>query len=149
MQITIDMDTKPVTNALIRFTEQIETEAGKESYNALDSARRTLKVYPPEIPGQLYKRTGRLGRSWVVGTYAPHKWTISNDARAPRGGRTRYAVYVHGDSRGERQAPVHSALNPKRLRPWPIARQIIMREKAKAVARLSRYISVIARRVGL
>ncbi len=57
-----------------------------------------VKPYPPERPGQRYKRTGALGRGWGV-TFNPASVTIHN--------RMGSSGYVVGDGRGGRQAWMH------------------------------------------
>ncbi len=62
-------------------------------------------AYPPERPGQKYKRTGRLGRSWRAMNPRPGVVSIINLARTP-GGKP-YAHWVVGDAKGEGQAWMH------------------------------------------
>lgn len=142
MQISISIDTKAVTGALLRFTEQIEQEANQQSYLALDRSRKILKVYPPERFNQRYVRTGRLGRSWVITSNSTNGWTLSNDARQPKYTRQRYAKYVHGNAQGLAQAWMH-------VNRWKVARKVILKERAKAIRALGEFVRIIARRVGL
>jgi hypothetical protein len=58
----------------------------------------SVRPYPPERPGQRYKRTGRLGRSWKVSTRGQ---SVIIENTAP------YSGYVVGDGAGQRQAWFH------------------------------------------
>ena len=58
----------------------------------------SVRPYPPERPGQRYKRTGRLGRSWKVSTRGQ---LVVIENTAP------YSGYVVGDGAGQRQAWMH------------------------------------------
>lgn len=63
--------------------------------NVLSQYRR---AYPPERPGQRYRRTGALGRNWDI-RINPASITIYN--------RMAYAGYVVGDGKGKGQAWMH------------------------------------------
>ena len=69
----------------------------------IDNKLAGRSQYPSPPPGSRYTRTGRLGKSW--GHTQPTlsgrvvKMSIYN--------RTPYAIYVHGDSKGQRQAWMH------------------------------------------
>ena len=58
----------------------------------------SVRPYPPERPGQRYKRTGRLGRSWKVSTRGQ---SVIIENTAP------YSGYVVGDGKGQGQAWMH------------------------------------------
>ena len=58
----------------------------------------SVRPYPPERPGQRYKRTGRLGRSWSRLTALV---LAALDNTAP------YSGYVVGDGKGQGQAWFH------------------------------------------
>ena len=58
----------------------------------------SVKPYPPERPGQRYKRTGNLKRSWEAGVRGNVVYTKN---------AMPYAGYVVGDSAGQRQAWMH------------------------------------------
>jgi len=57
------------------------------------------QFYPPERPGQRYRRTGELGDSWGQRQYGRYHVTFHN--------KTPYASYVVGDSEGKGQAWMH------------------------------------------
>jgi hypothetical protein len=66
--------------------------------NYTSCAILSVRPYPPERPGQRYKRTGRLGRSWKVSTRGQ---SVIIENTAP------YSGYVVGDGAGQRQAWMH------------------------------------------
>lgn len=142
MEITVGVSTENTERAFNRFLDQLLTETERENQRTLQTSRRILKIYPPKLPRQRYQRTGRLGRSWVITPAGRGKWTLSNNARSPRPPRKRYAQWVVGNAKGEQQARIHRGR-------WPIARRVVLQEKAKAVKRLSRAIRTVAARVGL
>jgi hypothetical protein len=88
------------------------------------------KKYPPKRPGQKYKRTGRLGTSWKKRKAGKNTWAIINDASFK--GRT-YARYVVGDSKGNRQAWMHSGR-------WWVARDVIEENIPELRTELVKYI---------
>ena len=70
----------------------------------------SVRPYPPERPGQRYKRTGRLGRSWKVSTRGQ---SVVIENTAP------YSGYVVGDGAGQRQAWTHRGR-------WWLGRTVLM-----------------------
>jgi hypothetical protein len=91
---------------------------------ARDVVRKELKgrdKYPPERPGQKYKRTGRLGDSWATRTAGPMMRAIYNP--------TPYAHWVVGDTHGNRQAWMHKGR-------WWIARQKVLSMLPSLVRRI-------------
>ena len=50
--------------------------------------KRTAAPYPPDFPGNTYKRTGNLGRSWQYVVLSPLSAEVSNAAS--------YAGFVQG-----------------------------------------------------
>lgn len=66
----------------------------------LDNLLKGRQFYPPERPGQRYRRTGKLGDGWTQRQYGRYHVTFSN--------KTPYASYVVGDSTGDGQAWMHA-----------------------------------------
>ena len=109
---------KEVQQALGRLAKDAPMIFKKENQKIAEEARAILKVYPPVLAkaqsrskrsGRFtsirgYRRTGRLGRSWRIAPYGRYGVRLSNDATFK--GRA-YAVYVHGNERGQRQAWMH------------------------------------------
>lgn len=121
----------------------------------MERIKRRMQVYPPERPGQSrtgshpvlgttyiavrYRRTGRLGRSWVIERNGNTGYILKNDARSPRYGR-RYTKYVVGDAYGQSQAWMHKGR-------WQVTRDVVEEEVAKLPAPIEQEITMVARRI--
>src|SRR3990167_8867740 len=81
-----------------------------------ESSAEILRVYPPPRAKSRHVRTGRLGRSWTLAEAAPTGWKLKN-AAAHVSGRY-YAIYVHGDASGQRQAWMHTGR-------WKVGRRTV------------------------
>lgn len=62
---------------------------------ATERLRSRLATYPAELPGQVYQRTGNLGRGWAA-SVSGSEGTVSN--------RVSYGPWVQGD---KTQARIH------------------------------------------
>lgn len=79
--------------------------------------------YPPKLPNQKYKRTGRLARSWSAVRNAPASWSVIN--RASHRNRY-YAIFVVGKF----QARIHVGR-------WWIAKDEAAKRSPELVAALT------------
>lgn len=120
----------------------------------MERIKRRMQAYPPERPGQSrtgshavlgttyiavrYRRTGRLGRSWVIERDGNTGYIIKNDARN-RYGR-RYTRYVVGDAYGQSQAWMHQGR-------WQVLRDVVEEELAKLPPQIENEITMVARRI--
>lgn len=95
------------------------------------------KPYPPELPGQKYKRTGRLNRAWAASIRGEYDTIhITNDARGKSGF---YAGYVVGNpisSIGNAQASIHRGR-------WWVATDVIEETIPRALEETSQYVESI------
>lgn len=118
----INIEVKGGNRLLGKFRKAADQSPGSFDKTVGRWAKRTSnrlrkKKYPPTRPGQRYKRTRTLARSWHAKRQKSMVWNIEN--RAQQKGRI-YASYVVGD----RQAWMHKGR-------WWIASQEIekMREE--------------------
>ena len=102
-------------------------------YRTEQNVVRRMKMYPPEVPGQTYIRTGTLGGGWMI-TPNSNGYTISNN--------TPYTKYVVGNAYGLEQAWMHEGR-------WNLLRDVSDEEVAKLPEEIENEISVVARRLGL
>lgn len=104
VRTTISAASRTKTKRLIKgVTRAMETTAREVLEEITDNVIDRMKVYPPKLIGQKYKRTGRLKRSWKK-KKMPGGFQIVN--LAARKGR-KYSGYVVGDSLGKGQAKIH------------------------------------------
>lgn len=95
---------------LRRFAQAMPGVGRRVLKGAITRARNRARKYPPELPNQRYRRTGRYGRSFQIearpqSAAAAFGYTISNDASYRGRG---YAKYVGGDAEGGQQARIHA-----------------------------------------
>lgn len=79
-------------NSLRRLAVEAVPIADKEVRTWAQDTRKALKAtpYPPQRPGQTYKRTGRLANSFAVKKQGPAVYTLVNSAE--------YASFVIGEN---------------------------------------------------
>ncbi len=117
---------------LASFHKERLNPTGKKWAQAKSKQLRQ-KPYPPKVPNQKYKRTGRLGRSWRAMNPRPGVWTILNKANQGRG---EYAHFVVGNKVGDGQAFMHRGR-------WWKAREIIEEDTPTLTQALSEEINKI------
>lgn len=88
-------------------------------------SQMAVKGYPPQRPGQRYRRTGNLGRNWYARPV---------DRGVVIGNRMDYAGYVVGDARGQGQAWMHRGR-------WYLMRQVIDEQRPRLRAGISDEVS--------
>ena len=139
MQISIKTkNAEVVRQGLEDLSAELPRIGRRRLYAAMNRITREMEGYPPERPGQRYKRTGLLGASWDV-KRLDNGYMITNDAR--RKGRT-YGHYVVGDAYGAGQAWMHKGR-------WPKLRDVVDAEIEKLPDAVSDEIKLVARRAGL
>ncbi len=115
-----------VTNTLRTAVAQGSRRVNKATYqwaqqNVVGPLR--VKDYPPERPGQKYKRTGNLRRGWDVQL---------NQASVTIHNRMGYSGYVVGDRKGERQAWMHRGrwwlFRDFVVAAWPLLKTMVVSE---------------------
>lgn len=91
---------------------------------------RRMQAYPPERPGQRYKRTGRLFSHWSI-TGFEDRYTIANDMP--------YSKYVVGGARGDGQAWMHVGR-------WELLRDVTEEEMAQMPEEVQKAMVLVGRR---
>lgn len=158
MQISVTTNAPLVRQGLENLTAELPKIGRRRIRTMMERVKRKMQAYPPEPAGQSvssshpvlgtifhgaagrYRRTGRLGQSWVIedaGSGSGYK--ISNDA-SNRG--RRYGHYVVGDAYGTGQAWMHQGR-------WQKLRDVVDEEVAKLPPEVEKEINMVARRVGL
>lgn len=104
VRTTISAKSRTKAGKLIKgVTRAMESSAREVLDEISDNVIDRMKMYPPKLPGQKYKRTGRFKRSWKK-KKMPGGFQIVN--LAAKKGR-KYSGYVVGDSVGKGQAKIH------------------------------------------
>jgi hypothetical protein len=82
----------PLSEALMRYPDIAEPVVRQTTDDALRSLIPAFAVYPPELPGQRYRRTFRLQEGWLSAT---PEWTpIASGFEAKLTNPTPYAEWV-------------------------------------------------------
>lgn len=105
--VGINITIQGVENIVARLGKAVAAETLRAPMQrSVDRIQRAMQGYPPELPGQTYRRTGNLGRSWktLVTTSQTTGLTgkVYEDARSPTG--VHYGPFVQGE---KTQAHVH------------------------------------------
>lgn len=155
MRLSIDLpNARLVRQGAQNLDAEIPQVGRRQIRTSLNRIIRIMQAYPPERPGQYrtgshpilgttyiavrYKRTGRLGRSWVIERKGDNGYVIKNDARSPKT-RKRYAQYVVGNAYGAGQAWMHKGR-------WDVFRDVVDDEMQTLPAPINREIEMVARR---
>ena len=88
-----------------RLRRAVPRVAGTRIRDALERARKKITKYPPERPGQTYRRTGTYRRAWRVKRGAGFMYSLVG--QAIQRGRD-YTKFVGGDAAGAGQAWFHA-----------------------------------------
>jgi hypothetical protein len=152
MRLTVKVSTDLVRQGLENLKEGPRV-GRRRMRTVMDRIKRIMQAYPAEPSGQSvatghpvlgkiykpakgrYRRTGRLGHSWVINNL-PDGYTIENNAA--RKGRP-YAAYVVGDAYGQRQAKIHRGR-------WPVFRDVADKETANLPQEILDDLQMVARR---
>jgi hypothetical protein len=100
----IDDDARIVRRGLQNLRTAIPKIGRSTVHDALRRIVRRMQEYPAPPSGSTYVRTFKLKRGWRIRAAGPTGWTVLNRATF-RG--VRYAKYVIGSAKGEKQAAIH------------------------------------------
>lgn len=133
-----------VRTRLGKATMAVQNLPAKVIRPEMDAARDELRTYPPEIPGQKYRRTGRRYEATRVvagaGNNASAKsYTLESNPRYA-GGRSGNP-YTIGDAYGKGQARVHAGR-------WALLRTVIEKTVERIVERGAEYFRAVIERNG-
>ena len=99
-------------------------------------------VYPPELPGQQYRRTGILGRKTVSYFHGGSGVGVFGvESKAVQLGK-HYSSYPLGDENGRGQALIHAGR-------WEVLRKAFDEELAVAVNNISNRLQDLANQLGI
>jgi hypothetical protein len=157
IQLSVQVRGQLVRKGLQDLTAEIPLVGRQQMRTVAERIKRRMQTYPDEPEGQSvaethsvlgtvfktargrYRRTGLLGRSWVIEQLPDNKgYKISNNAA--RKGRP-YPQFVVGDAYGLRQAKIHQGR-------WNLFRDVTERETARLPQDITEQISLVARRRG-
>lgn len=96
----IEHSTKFFRSVPPAIQEAVRTAYQEHGPYVLSTLLKGRQFYPPERPGQRYRRTGKLGESWKQRQYGRYHVSFTN--------ATPYAQYVVGDGEGNKQAWMHT-----------------------------------------
>lgn len=102
-KIDVRIEDGELKSLLSRAALAVEKLPKKIIKAEVELARDEARTYPPELPGQKYRRTGTYYRSFKIQPVRGG-YTLSSDAR--QRGRA-YTQYVGGDEYGNMQALIH------------------------------------------
>lgn len=103
--ITVKVDNGKVYQSLRKIGDAIPRITDAKVKRAMTNARDEVRTYPPERPGQRYKRTGRRYRATQVVKVDTRTYRLESNPTY-KGGRSANP-YVIGDSEGRWQAWMH------------------------------------------
>lgn len=158
VQLSVQVRGELVRKGLQDLTDREAPKIGRQQVRVtMERIKRRMEAYPPEPPGQSitevhavlgtiyrpakgrYRRTGRLGRSWMIEALLDNKgYRISNTAAHK--GRF-YAPYVVGNAYGLRQAWMHKGR-------WQLLRDVTEEEVGRMIPAIREHIVMAARRKG-
>ena len=119
-EITINGD-QAVRNELRNAASSMRGRVRRATYAWAESrvmSQLAVAQYPPERPGQRYRRTGNLKRGFYIN---------QTDRGVTIGNRMNYAGYVVGDGQGRGQAWMHKGR-------WYTMRSIIDKQRPRLKA---------------
>lgn len=138
MQLSIKVDGKLVRQGLEDLGAEIPQIGRRRIRTFIDRVYRRVSPYPPERPGQRYRRTGNLFSHWQI-VALPDGYQIANTAM--RKGKA-YPQYVIGDARGGSQAWMHKGR-------WEVLRDVVEDEAQSLPDEIKDDIIMVARSKGL
>ncbi len=138
MRLSIKVNGELVRQGLQDLANEIPKIGRRNIRTVMNRIVRKAQAYPAELPGQVYRRTGRLFYSWKI-EEVQSGYAISNTA-AFRG--RAYAQWVVGDAYGTRQAGIHQGR-------WSLFRDVVDEEVAKLPPEIEDEIQMVARRGGI
>lgn len=102
-RITVEIDDGALRSVVGRMALAVERFPRREMRRYIEQARDQARTYPPELPGQRYRRTGTYFRSFRVTSVGRGYRLASNAVQRGR----RYTRYVGGLADGSGQARIH------------------------------------------
>jgi hypothetical protein len=136
IQVAVDLSGIDALLRNLRDSEAVaERELGKAVASVLDEARDAAAQYPPELPNQVYIRTGDLGEAWA--TAQPLTARTGDTVTVRLQNLTPYAGYVQDE---EDQAAIHRGR-------WDTTAQIMRDVDPLAQAEAERAAAKVARAV--
>ena len=105
VQITSRLEDGQVRRSLKNIGMAIPRLTQRRLESGLKRAKKRITTYPPELPRQVYVRTGNYGRSWAI-TQTGMSFTLQGRAIG-KGGRD-YTRFVGGYADGSGQAEIHA-----------------------------------------
>lgn len=139
VQITARFDGENVKRSTRNIGAGIPGLTQKAIERALKRAKTAVTKYPPELPNQRYRRTGRYGRAWGVSQLGM-SYTLTG-AAIDHNGRD-YTRYVGGYADGSGQAAIHAGR-------WVLGAEAVDNELAPMVAEVEGDLSDLARQEGM
>lgn len=138
MRLSVQFDGEIVRKGLEALGDAVPKIGRQRIRTIMNRIVRRMQAYPPERPGQKYKRTGRLFYSWKIEEIG-QGYRVENTAK--RRGRG-YAGYVVGNAYGTGQAWMHKGR-------WLLVRDVTEEELKVLPKELEGDIVMVARRGGL
>jgi hypothetical protein len=138
MKLSIKVDGELVRKGLQDLSAAIPKIGRQQIRTVMNRIVRKAQGYPSELPGQMYRRTGRLFYSWKI-EEIQSGYAVSNTAAFK--GRA-YAQWVVGDAYGAKQAGIHGGR-------WSLFRDVVDEELTKLPPEIENEIEMVARRGGL
>ena len=134
-----------VRQGLQNLRAEVPRIGAQRIYEAMQRAKRATTAYPPELPGQRYRRTGTYGAAWDVvrnpsTTAESGGWSLVGRAVDARG--RDYTKYVSGSAYGTMQARVHQGR-------WVLVRDAVDAQVARLPKTIRAHIMQVARRENL
>lgn len=138
--ITVKVDNGRVYQSLRNVGDAIPRITDKAVKNAMTAARDEVRTYPPERPGQRYRRTGKRYRATQVVKVGLRAYRLESNP-VYKGGRTANP-YVIGDAFGKGQAWMHAGR-------WKLLYPTVKRWIAPLLTEIEMSLSQLLRREGL
>lgn len=141
MRISVDVRGELVRQGAQNLNAEIPQVGRRQIRTVLERIKRRMEGYPPERPGQRYKRTGRFFYSWGIDRVGNTGYVLKNTARSPKT-RKEYGQYVVGNAYGLKQAWMHKGR-------WELLRDVVDQEVAELPDDVEKEIVMVARRENL
>lgn len=139
VQITSRFDGEKVKRSLHTVGAAIPKLTRRRLAAGMKRAQKRITTYPPELPRQVYVRTGNYGRSWAV---VQNGMSFTLQGRAIGKGGRDYTRYVGGYADGSGQAEIHAGR-------WMLAATAVDQELATMVSEVEGDISAVLQNEGM
>jgi hypothetical protein len=138
--ITVKVENQKVKQGLRVVGDAIPRATDRLVKKTMEAARDEVRTYPPELPGQKYKRTGRRYRATKVVRADTRAYRLESNPVYP-GGRTANP-FVVGDAKGLGQAWMHVGR-------WTKIKDAVDKHVKALLKDISQEIGAILRRSGM